>query len=66
MLVNENRQSLATPASLKYLMAQAEQYFLGTNADAASGYVPPVERKLEIAPARFNDLKTLRDRITQA
>ena len=44
MLVNENRLSLADPAARKYLMGQTEQYFFGTGADAASGYVPPAER----------------------
>lgn len=44
MLVNENRLSLADPAARKYLMEQTEQYFFGTGADAASGYVAPAGR----------------------
>lgn len=44
MLVNENRLSLADPAARKYLMAQTEQYFFGSGADAAIGYVAPTDR----------------------
>jgi Fe-S cluster biosynthesis and repair protein YggX len=41
MLVNENRLNLADPEARKYLMGQTEQYFFGTGAETASGYVPP-------------------------
>jgi Fe-S cluster biosynthesis and repair protein YggX len=41
MLVNEMRLNLSDTKARKYLMEQTEQYFFGTGADAASGYVPP-------------------------
>ena len=44
MLVNENRLSLADPDARKYLKSQTEQYFFGSGADAASGYVAPADR----------------------
>ncbi len=41
MLVNEYRLSLADSRARQYLLKQTEQYFFGTGADTASGYVPP-------------------------
>jgi len=43
MLVNENRLSLIDPEARKYLTQQTENYFFGSGADQAEGYVPPKE-----------------------
>jgi len=43
MLVNENRLNLADARARKYLATQMEKHFFGDGADAAAGYVPPVE-----------------------
>ena len=41
MLVNENRLNLADARARKYLATQMENYFFGSGADQAAGYVPP-------------------------
>ena len=43
MLVNENRLSLIDPEARKYLTQQTENYFFGSGADQAEGYVHPKE-----------------------
>lgn len=43
MLINENRLSMLDPRARQYLLKQAEAFFFGDGADAASGYVPPSE-----------------------
>jgi Fe-S cluster biosynthesis and repair protein YggX len=43
MLVNENRLNLADTRARKYLATQMEKHFFGDGADAATGYVPPVD-----------------------
>ena len=40
MLVNENRLNLADPEARKYLKEQTENYFFGSGADSAQGFVP--------------------------
>ena len=40
-LINEMRLSGTDPKARKYLAEQVENYFFGTGADEASGYVPP-------------------------
>jgi Fe-S cluster biosynthesis and repair protein YggX len=43
MLINENRLSMLDARARQYLLKQAEAFFFGDGADAASGYVPPAE-----------------------
>ncbi len=43
MLVNEMRLNLSDAKARKYLMEQTEQYFFGSGAESAAGYVPPKE-----------------------
>jgi Fe-S cluster biosynthesis and repair protein YggX len=43
MLINENRLSMLDARARQYLLKQAEAFFFGDGADAASGYVPPSE-----------------------
>jgi Fe-S cluster biosynthesis and repair protein YggX len=45
MLVNENQLNLSDKKARDYLLKQTENYFFGTGADAAAGYVPPGQKK---------------------
>ena len=44
MLVNENRLNLSDKKARDYLAQQMEQYFFGSGADVAVGYVPPSQK----------------------
>jgi len=44
MLVNENRLNLADKKARDYLVQQMDNYFFGTGADAASGFIPPMQK----------------------
>jgi Fe-S cluster biosynthesis and repair protein YggX len=45
MLVNENQLNLSDKKARDYLLKQTENYFFGTGADVAAGYVPPGQKK---------------------
>ena len=44
MLVNEKRLSLADKKARDYLAQQMDNYFFGSGADVASGYIPPQQK----------------------